>query len=272
MSWFARHKILTAASVLVGLLVVGSFVPDHMEEPTAPSERPEDSRAETSPERGRYAVLDVIDGDTIEVAYRGGERVRVIGIDAPESVHPTVPEECWGRVAARAAERMLSGTEVTLVFDRSQARRDTFGRLLAYVEAPGVGDFGLAMLRSGHAAEYTYDTTYRRRASYRRAEAAARDAGRAMWEQCGGPDLTLVSPEPQPEPRPRQDRDCVPGYVPCVPPYTPDLSGNRPPRLQATTQTTAPALAGARAVVQVAGQGWTSSRRPLRVSASPIGW
>jgi micrococcal nuclease len=176
----------------------------------------------------RHQVLDVVDGDTVQVLYRGSEvSVRVIGIDTPETVHPSEPVECGGPQASTAATRMLTGKRVRLVFDPSQGRIDAYGRTLAYLQTPGVGDFGLAMVRQGRAAEYTYDTSYARQARYLAAQGNAQAAGRGIWNRCGGVDRPLTQPEPAPAPNagPRggQAGNCDPGYDPCVPPYPPDL-------------------------------------------------
>jgi micrococcal nuclease len=180
-----------------------------------------------------HRVLRVIDGDTVEVAYRGSAvSVRVIGIDTPETVHPSEPVECGGPEASATATRLLSGRRVRLVFDRSQGRTDYYGRTLAYLEAPGVGDFGLAMLRAGRAAEYTYATAYARQTRYRAAQRAAQAHHRGVWDRCGGVDTPLRSARPQvAQPKPQGARGagtasggaCDPGYDPCVPPYPPDL-------------------------------------------------
>lgn len=176
----------------------------------------------------RHPVLDVVDGDTVKVAYRGSETsVRVIGIDTPETVHPSEPVECGGPQASAAATRMLAGKDVRLVFDASQGRTDTYGRTLAYLHAPGVGDFGRAMIRRGLAAEYTYDTAYARRGRYVAAENGAQARDRGVWDDCGGVDTPLGG-EPQSAPTPSARPDgggggCAPGYDPCVPPYPQDL-------------------------------------------------
>jgi endonuclease YncB( thermonuclease family) len=207
----------------------------------AASEPPDrQRRGERSPETmsGRrptrtHAVLDVVDGDTVKVAFRGGEvSVRVIGIDTPETVHPSEPVECGGPQASAAAERLLSGARVRLVFDPSQGRHDSYGRTLAYLRIPGVGDFGTEMIRRGRAAEYTYDTSYAKQARYRAAESRARQAGRGIWNRCGGVDTPQrgqgadrTGPESRPQPLAPQPSGtgCASGYDPCVPPAPPDL-------------------------------------------------
>jgi micrococcal nuclease len=177
-----------------------------------------------------HRVLDVVDGDTVTVDYRGSEvSVRVIGIDTPETVHPSEPVECGGPQASAAATRLLSGKKVRLVFDPSQGRTDSYGRTLAYLEAPGVGDFGLAMVRQGRAAEYTYDSAYARQARYLNAQDNAQTRDRGIWNRCGGVDTPLRQAKPapahQPRPRSRSPRggSCDPGYDPCIPAYPPDL-------------------------------------------------
>ncbi len=105
-------------------------------------------------------MTDIIDGDTIEVAKGGGTTIRIIGIDTPETVHPSEPVECGGPQASAAAARLLTGKRVQLVYDLSQGRFDAYDRTLAYLTVPRTGDFGLTMVRRGLAAEYTYDTVY----------------------------------------------------------------------------------------------------------------
>jgi micrococcal nuclease len=182
--------------------------------------------------RGRlHPVVDVVDGDTVKVAYRGTTTsVRVIGIDTPETVHPSEPVECGGPEASAAAERLLAGTRVRLVFDPSQGRVDAYGRLLAYVEIPRVGDFGLAMIRAGHAAEYTYDEPYARQAEYKAAQVTAQDDRQGVWARCGGTDTAQPeagngrpASDPESAVRGGAGSGCASGYTPCVPPYPPDL-------------------------------------------------
>jgi endonuclease YncB( thermonuclease family) len=172
----------------------------------------------------RFAILDVVDGDTVRVDYRGGVSVRVIGIDTPETVSPSVPDECGGQAASNAARRLLTGKSVTMAFDPTQDRADRYGRPLVYLGVPGVGDFGRAMIQRGRAAEYTYDAAYQRQAGYRSAEGAARSAKRGLWRACGGPDRPLRKPKPAPAPAGGSGSACAAGYSPCVSPFPPDVN------------------------------------------------
>ena len=131
-----------------------------------------------------WHVSRVIDGDTVEVS-RGRRTldVRLIGIDTPETVHPTEPIECYGPEASAFAERTLQGEPVTLEFDRTQGRPDYYGRTLAYVwrTRPSPQLFNLAAVRRGYALEYTYDTAYAWQQPFKRAERLARGDRLGVW-------------------------------------------------------------------------------------------
>lgn len=177
--------------------------------------------------RGRtYLVTEVVDGDTVHLDKPGETSVRIIGIETPETVHPSEPVECGGPAASAAAERLLSGQRVRLVYDPSQGRTDSYGRVLGYLEVPGLGDYGLRMINRGFAAEYTYDTAYRKQAQYLAAQQRAQSADRGVWGRCGGVDTPLEQPTTEPETQAPPDdtgSGCAPGHSPCVAPYPPDL-------------------------------------------------
>lgn len=102
-----------------------------------------------------YEVVRVIDGDTIVVNYNGiEETVRLIGVDAPESVHPDKSKNTdAGFAASEFTTVYLTGQKVTLEFDTQQ--RDQYGRLLAYVYKNGEM-FNKKLLMTGHAEIATY--------------------------------------------------------------------------------------------------------------------
>jgi endonuclease YncB( thermonuclease family) len=129
-------------------------------------------------------VVSITDGDTIKVRFRRRSRdVRLIGIDTPE-VYGGV--ECGGREASRSMKRMLdSGDSVRLVRDRSQDRRDRYGRLLRYVQRRG-RDVGKRQVRKGWGKPYVYERPFKRLRSYRKAKRKAKRANRGVWGRCGG--------------------------------------------------------------------------------------
>jgi micrococcal nuclease len=86
---------------------------------------------------GMATVTEVIDGDTIDVRIGGrDERVRLIGIDTPETKKPNSPIECFGPEASDYTTALLpAGTRVRI--ERDIVGRDDYGRLLGYVFIPG---------------------------------------------------------------------------------------------------------------------------------------
>ena len=199
---------------------------------TAKSSSTTSAAKSTTSHRRLYRVIRVVDGDTVDVDLNGRERIRIIGIDAPESVDPNRPVECGGPAASDAAKRLLSGKRVSLVYDSTQAHRDRYDRLLAYVEIPSTGDFGKIMLQQGHAEEFTYAAPYRRQAAYRAAERQASSADRGIWGQCTratatqapAPTPTSAAPTsqaPAPAPKPAPQPKPAPVPPPPAPPAGP---------------------------------------------------
>jgi micrococcal nuclease len=117
------------------------------------------SAARQAPADGsEHKVLRVVDGDTVEIETETGPlKVRVIGIDTPETVHPTKPVEPGGPEATARAKELLEGQTVIIQYDPDPKhdRWDIYRRLLAYLELPDGRDFGLVMVEEGYAAVYT---------------------------------------------------------------------------------------------------------------------
>lgn len=137
-------------------------------------------------------VERVVDGDTIDVLIGSRqETVRLIGIDAPESVAPTRPVQCFGREASLHLEAVLPhGTEITLV--RDVEARDAYRRLLGYVVRSSDGLFvNLELVATGYAAAMNYPPNDHYARVLAGAEADAAAAGRGLWGYCGGPDVPL---------------------------------------------------------------------------------
>ena len=128
-------------------------------------------------------VVDVLDGDTIVVALPGGGRdtVRLLGVDTPETHHPTKPVGCYGPEAAAFTQQRLAGRVVTLEGDVES--RDLYGRRLAYVLLHGER-FNDVLLRRGFARLLVIAPNRSHAHELLAAELAARDAGRGLWGRC----------------------------------------------------------------------------------------
>lgn len=126
-----------------------------------------------------YLVTRVIDGDTIEVRTDAGVmRVRYIGVDTPETVHPSKPVECFGKEASNKNKELVEGKWVRLEKDISNT--DSYGRWLRYVYVDD--EFvNLTLVAEGYANVVTYPPDVKYIESFWIAERTAREARRGLW-------------------------------------------------------------------------------------------
>jgi micrococcal nuclease len=140
------------------------------------------SAASRPPRSG--TVERVVDGDTF--VLEGGGRVRLLGIDTPETVDSDRPVGCYGPQASVYAKHLLSGRRVRLVYDREL--RDRYGRLLAYVylrRPAGELFVNARLIALGYARTLSIPPNTAHAGELRRLEAGAALAGRGLWSACG---------------------------------------------------------------------------------------
>jgi micrococcal nuclease len=134
----------------------------------------------------QQAVVDrVVDGDTIIARLAGGrtERVRLIGMDTPESVKPGTPVQCYALKASAYTKHLLTGRRVRLVGEVDE--RDRYGRLLAYVYREPDGLFvNEQLVRAGLARPYPFPPNVRFENQIATLATQAREAGRGLWSAC----------------------------------------------------------------------------------------
>ena len=135
-------------------------------------------RIESAP----WTVIDAIDGDTVVVA-RGDETrtIRLLGVDTPETHHPTKGVQCFGPEAAWFTRRALEGRQVVLEGDIEST--DIYGRTLAYVYLDGKR-FNDVLLRKGFARLLVIPPNRAHGRVMLDVELAARDARRGLWSAC----------------------------------------------------------------------------------------
>ncbi|NJP04698.1 MAG: nuclease [Chloroflexaceae bacterium] len=139
-------------------------------------------------------VVKVVDGDTVDVLVDGEElRLRLIGMNTPETVDPRRPVECFGREASNRAKALLENQTVQLEIDPTQGEVDRYGRGLAYIWMPDGRLFNLEMIAQGFAFEYTYRTPYIYQEQFQAAQQAAREAEIGLWapNTCDGQSIPV---------------------------------------------------------------------------------
>ncbi len=148
-----------------------------------------------------HEVVKVVDGDTIDVLINGEiERIRMIGINTPETVDPRRPVECFGVEASNKAKELLQGKMVSLESDASQGDSDKYNRLLRYVFINGEINFNLAMIKQGYAYEYTYNLPYKYQAEFKTAQKLAESNKLGLWgdicQNSTSFDVKVATPQP----------------------------------------------------------------------------
>lgn len=143
----------------------------------------------------RATVVKVVDGDTVELDIGGRhERVRLLGIDAPESVHPTLPVQCFGPEASAELGRLLPAGS-TVRIERDAEPRDRYERLLLYLYRADDDLFvNRWLLTNGLADTAFYDPNTARAPELTRARSQARAGSVGLWGSCDGPDQPLDPP------------------------------------------------------------------------------
>ena len=127
------------------------------------------------------SVIRIIDGDTIEVLIgQTKEKVRLLGINAPESVDPQRPMECFGIQASQQMHLLLTGKKIYLAADKFATDRDQYGRLLRYVYDEYKQMINLELIKNGYAFAYT-PGRLEHFSELRYYEKQARDEGRGLW-------------------------------------------------------------------------------------------
>jgi micrococcal nuclease len=129
-----------------------------------------------------YSVTHIVDGDTLNVDINGEtKRIRLIGLNTPETVDPRRQVECFGKEASEKAKKILTGQKVRIETDPSQGSRDKYGRWLAYVFLHDGTLFNKLMIEEGYGHEYTYRLPYKYMEEFKVAETKARENKKGLW-------------------------------------------------------------------------------------------
>ena len=127
----------------------------------------------------------VVDGDTIDIAIGGNtERVRLIGVNTPETKHPTKGVECFGPEASSYTENLLpAGTKLRV--ERDVEARDKYGRLLLYVYIADSNVFvNLDLVLKGYARTMVFEPNTAHKTDFAQAATQAELHNVGLWQAC----------------------------------------------------------------------------------------
>lgn len=195
------QKILSAILVLIFALIF-NFSSPKINSPKKPKEESVSVKTNTV-EPNDAVFVRAVDGDTIVVKLSNKEeKVRLIGINSPESVDPRRKVECFGKEASAEIKKLLTaGQVISLESDASQNDLDKYGRLLRYAYfstnasatssaiTPTIATTTITkeiflnkyMIENGYAYEYTYEKPYKYEKEFKSAEIEARIQKRGLW-------------------------------------------------------------------------------------------
>lgn len=130
-------------------------------------------------------IHKVVDGDTVDIDINGNtERVRLIGVNTPETKHPTKPIECFGPEASAYLTQLLpKGTHVRI--ERDIEARDRYGRMLLYLYRESDNLFiNLDLVLRGYGTPMSIDPNTFHRNDFVHAAALAETTNVGLWQAC----------------------------------------------------------------------------------------
>jgi endonuclease YncB( thermonuclease family) len=154
-----------------------------------------------------FSILNVIDGDTIDIDAPDGRnnytRIRLLGIDAPETHSEQASAMYFGPQAAEFTRKLTLGKSVTVYLDMPNPTRCRYGRLLAYLQLPDGRFLNEVLLAEGCAyADVRFQHSFLNK--YRQLEASARSRKKGLWQNVTADQLPQWRRENPPNPQAEQ--------------------------------------------------------------------
>ena len=137
-------------------------------------------------------IVRAVDGDTAVVKVDGQERrVRFLGVDTPETVHPNKPVQFFGKEASNFTKESLNGRRVWLEYDANP--QDRYGRHLAYIwlnnpktiNETSIREnmFNAKLLLGGYAKVMIIKPNKRYESEFKKFQEEARNKKLGVWSQ-----------------------------------------------------------------------------------------
>jgi len=193
------------ATLVLLTVLLGSGSPANKQEPSLVGNQGDAQNAPSANVDGNlFLVTRVIDGDTIEI--EGGQRVRYIGIDTPETVDPRKPVQCFGVEASNKNKQLVEGKRVRLEKDITET--DRYGRLVRYVYVDDVF-INLKLVAEGFAYSYTYPPDVKYQSQFVEVQRVAREQKRGLWGSCPTSSTITLPPTPAIAPTAQPTNQCT---------------------------------------------------------------
>lgn len=215
-------------------------------------------------------VAGHVDGDTISVTAGGRTyTLRLVGVDTPETRHPSVGVECFGPQASAFTRTLIPvGTTVWLTRDVSDT--DRYGRLLRFVwRQSATSSYTMVneeLVRNGYAVVSTYPPDVAMVDTFLAAERAARADNIGLWPACGGADTPATPLSPSATRTPTLTRTPSATRTPTL---TRTPSATRTPTLTRTPSATrTPTLTRTPSATRTPSLTATATRTPATVAAA----
>lgn len=170
-NFFEKNKIFI--SIIISAFIIGGFIYVAISQ----------SKSNNTPDKILASIVDyVVDGDTVEL--RTGERIRLIGINTPETGQP------YSSDAKNKLKKLIEGKQVKLEKDITD--KDQYGRLLRYIWLDNVF-VNLEMVKQGYANSYTYPPDVKYQEQFLSAEKQARESKIGLWAPAKTSQSIIVS-------------------------------------------------------------------------------
>ena len=178
-----RRRTLAAAGLAVAAVLAGRELTGHPSAPPAVDPGAVESPA-IPPDAFQARVVRVVDGDTLIASPAGASgdvRVRIIGVDTPETVKPDTPVRCYGPQASAFTKHLLAPGTVVRADHEPGGDTDKFGRQLWDVWLPDGRFLESVLVAAGTARAYPYPPQTEFAELLGRLATEAREAGRGLW-------------------------------------------------------------------------------------------
>jgi micrococcal nuclease len=133
-----------------------------------------------------FTVVKVVDGDTLDLNIPDGKykttRIRLLGVDTPETKKPNTPVMYFGPEAYEFTKQTVLGGEVTIILDQVSPARDRYGRLLAYIKLSDDRMLNESLISDGYAyADSRFRHSFYK--TYMQLQAKARRLKKGLWKE-----------------------------------------------------------------------------------------